>query len=347
MLFTGRVLFATFATLATLIWTAAQTQSVRGKKFQQWGVLILENVDYSEAESNPTFQRIHNKNSNRLLSQYHAVSHPSLPNYIASIAGTTFSVEDDGPPSSHSFSDPTILDLLEGKFISWKMYAEDYPGDCLDGVTMSDSDLFAVRHVPALYSKKVTMNSTRCENVVDASEFQADLDQGTLPQWWYYIPNLKNDGHDTGLAYTASYLEKEWMGRLDNETFTGDLAMVMTFDESDSDAGQNHIYAAFIGGAISAMNGSHQDSNHYDHYSLIRTVEENWDLGSLGKDDSGAAVISTGPQSTNQSETTPKALENSATTSTKSPGKEPTILKDSHFIFWWTICLMLFAVLAP
>jgi hypothetical protein len=27
------------------------------------------------------------------------------------------------------------------------------------------------------------------------------------------------------------------------------------------------------------------DSTHYDHYSLLRTIESNWELGNLGRND--------------------------------------------------------------
>jgi acid phosphatase len=282
----------------------AQDQPIQGTSFQQWGFLIFENVDYSDAKANPTFQKIHNYRKNRLLSQYYAVEHPSLPNYLASIAGTTFGVQDDDSPDIHSFPDSTILDLLETKGVSWKMYAEEYSGACLDGVANPTSDLFAVKHVPALYFQKITADSKHCQNVVDASQFQADLDHGTLPQWWYYIPNLNDDGHDTSVAYMASYLNKQWVPRFENETFTRDLAMVVTFDESETDNAPNHVYAALIGDALVPTAGGHEDTTRYDHYSLIRTVEENWGLGSLGKNDSGAAVIITRAQNTNNSTNT-------------------------------------------
>lgn len=292
-------IFAAIVTFAET--TNAQSQPVHGKSFQQWGFLIFENVDYSAAEADPTFQKIHNYSNNRLLSQYYAVEHPSLPNYLASIAGTTFGVQDDDSPESHSFTDSTIIDLLESKGISWKMYAEDYSGGCLDGVAKSASDLFAVKHVPTLYFRKITSASKRCSNLVEASQFQADLDHGDLPQWWYYVPNLNNDGHDTDVPYVASYLDTQWIPRFENKTFTHDLVMVMTFDESETDGAHNHIYAALIGDALQPISQGHEDTTRYDHYSLIRTVEENWDLGSLGKNDTGAAVISTGAQSINTS----------------------------------------------
>ena len=265
--------------------------AVTGKNFQQWGFLILENTDYATAEANPTFQQIQTYKKNRLLSQYFGVAHPSLPNYVASIAGTTFGITDDASPAVHGFSNPTVLDLLEKGGVSWKMYAEDYPGGCNTEATNGVPHSYAAKHVPAIYSKTVTGNPTRCANIVPGTDFEKDFEAGTLPQWWYYVPNLNNDGHDTDTAYVATYLQKNWIPRFQNPKFTKDLAMVMTYDESETYSAPNHVYAALIGDAIKGTVNNHTDATTYSHYSLIKTVEDNWGLGSLGTNDTSAKAI--------------------------------------------------------
>ena len=268
--------------------------SVRGKNFQQWGFLMLENTDFATAEANPTFQTIQNLNNNRLLSQYFGVEHPSLPNYIASIAGTTFGVKDDRSPATYNFAGPSILDLLEKKGVSWKMYAESYPGGCTTAPTNGIPHSYAAKHVPALYFKDIVSDPARCANVVPATQFQSDIDSGKLPQWWYYVPDLKNDGHDTDTTYVANYLDTEWVPRFKNKDFTKDLAMVMTYDEAETYGVPNQVYAALIGDALKPTPGGHEDTTTYDHYSLMKTVEDNWDLGSLNRNDTTAVPIDIG-----------------------------------------------------
>jgi len=267
--------------------------AVKGKSFQQFGFLILENTDYTTAETNPTFEKTQNLNDNRLLTNYFGVEHPSLPNYVASIAGSTFGIKDDRSPSTYNFSTSThtVIDLLEAKGVSWKMYAEDYPGDCFTGATNGKPHSYAAKHVPALYFQAVTDCPSRCANIVPASQFQDDIDSDSLPQWWYYVPNLNNDGHDTDTAYVANYLEQEWVPRFQDKKFTKDMAMVMTYDEAETYGMPNHVYAALIGDALGKGDGSHQDETEYNHYSLIKTVEDNWDLGSLGRNDTDATAI--------------------------------------------------------
>ena len=61
-----------------------------------------------------------------LLSNYKAITHPSQPNYVASVGGNTNGVISDfftRIDSSHK----TIVDLLEAKGVSWSEYQEDSP----------------------------------------------------------------------------------------------------------------------------------------------------------------------------------------------------------------------------
>lgn len=262
-----------------------------GKNFQQWGFLMLENTDFTTAEANPTFKQIQTYKNNRVLSQYFGVAHPSLPNYVASIAGSTLGITDDASPAVHAFTNPTILDLLEKGGITWKMYAENYPGGCSTAATNGIPHSYAAKHVPAIYSKTVTGNPKRCANIVPGTDFEKDFQAGTLPQWWYYAPNLNNDGHDTDTTYVATYLQSQWIPRFENPKFTKDLAMVMTYDESETYSALNHVYAALIGDALTNQTKNHIDATTYDHYSLIKTVEDNWKLGSLGTNDATAKAI--------------------------------------------------------
>jgi acid phosphatase len=105
------------------------------------------------------------------------------------------------------------------------------------------------------------------------------------------VPTLDNDGHDTSTPYVANYLTKTWLPRFQNETFMQGLAMLLTYDENETETEANHVYAALIGGAVNPKDESKVDATAYDHYSITKTVEENWALGSLGKNDVDATPI--------------------------------------------------------
>ena len=59
----------------------------------------------------------------------------------------------------------------------------------------------------------------------------------------------------------------------------------ITFDEDDYKF-NNHLYAVALGEKIQM---GAVDDNHYNHYSLLRTIEDNFQLGNLGKNDATAS----------------------------------------------------------
>lgn len=62
-----------------------------------------------------------------LLTEYHGLTHPSQPNYVASVGGDYFGLNHDEfvqVPTNVS----TLVDLLDTKNIDWRGYFEGVPG---------------------------------------------------------------------------------------------------------------------------------------------------------------------------------------------------------------------------
>src|SRR5690349_14069939 len=73
-------------------------------------VVVEENHAFNEIIGNPQAPYINALASGgTLLTNYHAVTHPSQPNYFALYAGSTFGVTDSG---IYSFSSPTLGSVL-------------------------------------------------------------------------------------------------------------------------------------------------------------------------------------------------------------------------------------------
>ena len=164
------------------------------------------------------------------------------------------------------------------------MYAEDYPGHCFLGETKRN---YASKHVPLLSYRNVRADPKRCSRVVNASELRGDLERGTLPDFALYVPDLRNDGHDTDVAYADRWLASAFGPLLRDPRFTRGLLLAVVFDEDDGFA-DNRIYAALWGEAVRSGAVSER---RYDHYSLLRTFEEALGLGTLGARDATAAPI--------------------------------------------------------
>jgi Phosphoesterase family len=249
--------------------------------FTKMIIVVLENTNYADALQQSFLASLAKRGA--LLTNFTAEAHPSQPNYIALISGSTHDVTSD---RNVTLDARHVGDLLEAKSLQWKVYAEGYPGNCFLG---TQSGTYVRKHVPFLSFKDVQTDPTRCARIVDATELATDIRNGKLPDYSLYIPDLKNDGHDTGVAYADRWLSAKFGPLLADTSFTDGLMFVVTFDEGKSLLfGSNHVATILIGDGVPP--GSILDG-HYNHYSLLRLVEDRFALGTLGQNDVHANVI--------------------------------------------------------
>ena len=243
-------------------------------------IVVLENTDEVNAVAQPFLSEFASRAA--LLRNYHALTHPSLPNYIAMVAGDTYGVVND---KALVLDAPHLGDLFDARGLRWKVYAEGYPGDCF---TDLQSGRYVRRHVPFLNFANVQNDPVRCNaSIVNASQFDADIAAGALPAFAMYIPDLDNGGHDTGVAFADAWLRRRFGTLIDDPQFMKGTLLIVMFDEGTT-SGPNVVYCAFYGAGIAAPTVNRDD---YDHYSLLRTVEEIFHLGTLERNDQAADII--------------------------------------------------------
>ena len=243
-------------------------------------IVILENEDASRALRVPFLSQLASRGA--LLRNFHAITHPSQPNYIALVAGNTYGVRSD---SNVTLRAEHLGDLFEAKNLDWKVYAENYPGGCFLGTR---SGKYVRKHVPFLSFADVSANDVRCAaHVVDASHFDADVAQRSLPQFAMYIPNLDDDGHDTNVTTADAWVRARFGALLDDPRFIDGTLFIVTFDEGRT-FGPNVIYCALYGAGVEP--GAVSDLR-YDDYSLLRTVEDIFHLSTLHQRDVTASPI--------------------------------------------------------
>ena len=73
-----------------------------------------------------------------------------------------------------------------------------------------------------------------------------------------------------------------------NPAFMKDMLLVITFDEDDKSTTSNHIYTALYGDSVQPGSVS---ADTYTHYSLLRTIEDTFGLGTLGQNDNSASPV--------------------------------------------------------
>lgn len=221
-----------------------------------------------------------------LAVNYRAITHPSLPNYIALTSGTTAGIHNDcNPPGQDCAANvPNIADSIEKSGRSWKVYAEDMPAPCY----ANNSGGYAVKHNPFMYYPSITGNAARCQaHVVPFTQFQQDLHVG-LPNYSFIVPNLCNDMHDCLVRTGDDWLARNMPAILQSPAFTAQRSLlVITWDEDD--AAENKVAAIFAGSA--AKSGYRSDVS-YNHYALLRTIENAWGMAPLAENDKAAPAMS-------------------------------------------------------
>jgi hypothetical protein len=247
--------------------------------FKKVLIIIFENANYEKAMAQSYFKKLSEEGA--LFTNFNGEAHPSQANYVALIAGDTYGIKND---KNVDLNGSHIGDLLDAKGLTWKAYAEKYPGNCFLGTS---SGKYARKHLPFISFKNIQDNPERCANLVDGAAFDADLAAGTLPDYALYVPDLKNDGHDTGVSFADQWLHDKFGSLFKDADFMRDRIVMITFDESQS-TNPNHIYTVLYGDSVKA--GSVVSIRH-DHYSLLRLIEDEMGLGSLNMSDAQASPI--------------------------------------------------------
>ncbi len=217
---------------------------------------------------------------------------PSLPNYLCLTGGTDFGCAGyDGGPHSNpctntAWSSSNIVDRLVAGGVTWKAYMEDMPSNCYG----SDSGQYAVRHNPFVYYNSIVGNASRCSRVVPAGSSDGTLlnDLGstsTASNYMWLTPNVCNDMHDCDVPTGDAYLGGLVPQILSSTVFTNQrAALYVTFDEGYG----NPVYTAWAG---SVVKSGFQSNVSYDHFSLLATLETNWNLPPLTPNDTGATPM--------------------------------------------------------
>lgn len=182
-----------------------------------------------------------------LATRSFALTHPSLPNYLAIAGGSTFGVRDDKLPVAHPLGGSSVFGqvLAAGKLA--KTYAEGMTSAC----QVRSSGRYAVRHNPWAYFTSPTERAGCLRYDVPAGTptsgaLHHDIAGETLPTFGLLIPDLCNDSHDCSLSTADRWLHGWLSPLLASQDFrTGRLAVVVTFDEDDHRA-NNSILTAVL-----------------------------------------------------------------------------------------------------
>jgi acid phosphatase len=267
-------------------------------------IIVLENVDYEVASQDKDLAELAQHGAS--FTNFHALFHPSYPNYLAMVAGTDFGIHHRGRYLAdkqvnfpNDAGHKTIGDRLVAGGLDFKQYAEELPaGPCpwhisAQHVAEKRGD-YVRRHVPFMSFREV--QEKWCDHVVRVDSgkgdnaFVEDAKKG-LVAYCLYTPNMNHDGHDTGPQVAGAWVKKFLDESFPEKLRKGTLVIV-TFDESAGNR-DNRIFTLFLGDMV--KEASQQDpkvlDRHYTHYNVLRTIEENFGLEPLTANDRAAEAI--------------------------------------------------------
>jgi hypothetical protein len=216
-----------------------------------------------------------------LATRYYALTHPSLPNYIALTTGGTGGITNDC--SNCDTERPSFANQLTDAGVSWRAYFESLPADAAAPVSPYRS--YDKHYDPFVYTRTVFDSGQLSTRLTNFGRLREDIARRTLPRLSWIAPNVEHDGHNSSVRdvdRSAARLVPALLRALGPRGL-----LYITWDEGDPNdtAGR----AGSSGGgripliAAGAFARRHAELDvEADHYSLLRTLEANFGLDALG-----------------------------------------------------------------
>jgi phosphatidylinositol-3-phosphatase len=284
---------ATLALLAATALVVGESAASHLPEPARVAVLVLENRSYDEVIGNREAPYL-NALARRyvLATRYYAIGHPSLPNYVALLGGSTFDTHRDC--NTCDIAGRSLVAQLDAARISWKAYFEDLTSSARPGVR---TRLYDPHYNPFVYYESVRDTSFGQSRVVDFDELRSDLRRGRLPRFSWIAPGVLHDGHDGSLREAdryASVLVPRVLRALGPHG-----VLYLTWDEGarddrsgvDGEPGGGHVALIAAGGMARRGATTAVEAN---HYALLRTIEAGFDLPALGRAASPATPVLSG-----------------------------------------------------
>ena len=227
-------------------------------------IIVMENKSYREALSGTYTASLARRYG--VLTDYHAVSHPSLPNYLALTSGRTWGISDD---RYHRLPPDGLGGQLTAARIPWRAYMEGMSTNCRD-----DGSGYAVKHDPFAY-----YGGSCPPAVVPFTSLAPDLRSDT-PRFVWITPDLCHDTHDCAVAAGDRWLSTVVPEILGSPAWVDGGVLFITWDEGEGgDKTSNRVPTLVIGSHVVPA----QPGVRGDHYALLATIEDLLGVHRLGQ----------------------------------------------------------------
>ena len=223
-------------------------------------VIVMENRSYDQVVGSGYVAQLAAKYG--VATDYHGVSHPSLPNYLAMTSGSTWGIADDG---FHALPAGGLGTQLTSAGLEWRAYMEGMTNGCFRSPYP-----YALKHNPFAY-----YGSNCPSQVVPFAQFAKDM-SGSVPQFVWITPDLCHDGHDCSNKVADNWLAQTVPTILGSSAWQDGGVLLITWDEGEDSA--NSVLTL----VIRPDPVLRRSAKPYDHYSLLATIEDQLLLPRLG-----------------------------------------------------------------
>ncbi len=274
--------------------------AVAPRAFDHVWIYVLENTTYDEvtAQSMPYFSSLAGVH----LTKMYGVAHQSLGNYIAMASGHAPNAATKADCLQYNClydigEDENIADQLEAAGLTWKAYMDGMAKPCAtpkEGALDAYLVGYATRHNPFMYYRGIVDDTSRCAaHVRPFPDLAKDQAAGNVANYNFIAPDTCHDGHDDSkagckLTDADNWLRQQLPAVLASTAYRDGGAVFVTFDEAESadtssccgGIGGGHIATAVMSPMLRTPAASAADAP-YSHYSLLRTVEDDFGLSCL------------------------------------------------------------------
>ncbi|HKP02324.1 MAG TPA: alkaline phosphatase family protein [Chthoniobacterales bacterium] len=254
------------------------------------------------------------------FTNFYGITHPSQPNYLDAYSGSAQGVTGDGYATFPAAVD-NLANQLNAAGKSWRVYAQNYPGGCSDVQTFADgltdgpgvTGTYVRKHNPAISFENVRLNPAQCANIQRLANFDPTVNVA------FVVPNMINDMHDGTTAQGDAFLQA-FVPLVTASPDWAHTLLIVSFDEGTTSVnGGGHIYTA----AAAPWLAPATVGTTYNHFNVLRTIEEVYGLPFLGSAATATAMTELLPAATTPTPTptaTPTPTPRPSPTPTPSPG---------------------------
>jgi hypothetical protein len=267
---------------------ATTTTTAAARRRAPLALVVEENHSYDQIIGSARAPRINGlATTGVLFTDYYAITHPSLPNYLALLSGDTLGITSDC--TTCSVDAPNLATQMQSAGVSWRAYMQGLPSPCSNA---SFAGAYAKKHDPFMYFASVRDDPAACQSVVPLDQFWADAAAGRLPDFAFLVPDLDSDMHGTPSDDNDSTLvpaADAVVGRIADAlsaspSWTSGSRLVVTWDEGDNASCCGGLAR---GGRVPTVAwgpglAPGRDNGTATHYDLLGAIERRVGLPFLG-----------------------------------------------------------------